>query len=153
VAGRAGRGERPGEVFLQTYRPKHYAVQAALHHDYDAFYAHELAYRRSAGYPPFRRMANFLVESEDPQLAERHAVLLRRIVRETRETLGGNAGVIGPAQAMIRRVKKKYRWNLALLSANSKYLNTLTRAVAEAFVEAAGTRRVQLKTDVDPYGF
>lgn len=153
VAGRAGRGDRPGEVYLQTYRPKHYAVQAALQHDYDAFYTHELAYRRSAGYPPFRRMANFLVESEDPQLAERHAVLLRRIAREKREALGGNAGIIGPAQAMIRRVKKKYRWNLALLSGNSKHLNALTRAVADAFAEAADNRRVQLKVDVDPYGF
>ncbi|HNR31855.1 MAG TPA: primosomal protein N' [Candidatus Hydrogenedentes bacterium] len=153
VAGRAGRGDRPGQVYLQTYRPKHYAVQAALQHDYEAFYRSELAYRRGAGYPPYRRMANFLLESEDPQLAERHAVLLRRIAREQRDALGGNVGIIGPAQAMIRRVKKKYRWNLALLCGHAKQLNRLTRAVADAFAEAADSRRVQLKVDVDPHGF
>ncbi|MCX5756994.1 MAG: primosomal protein N', partial [Candidatus Hydrogenedentes bacterium] len=62
VAGRAGRGDRPGEVVVQTYRPNHYAIQAAMRHDYAAFYAHEIAERKAAAYPPIRRMANFAVE-------------------------------------------------------------------------------------------
>ncbi|MEK7794641.1 MAG: primosomal protein N', partial [Candidatus Hydrogenedentota bacterium] len=56
VAGRAGRGDKPGEVIVQSYRPKHFAVLAAAQHDYWAFYAREIELREQAGYPPFRRM-------------------------------------------------------------------------------------------------
>lgn len=153
VAGRAGRGDRPGEVFLQTFRPRHYAIQAAAQHDYTAFHALEIEHRREAGYPPFRRMVNFAVESEDPLLAEREAGLLRRIAREQIESLGfKGAEILGPAPAAIKRVNKKYRWNLALLSRSSGRLNQLTRAVRDAFREKTVGDKVQLKVDLDPYG-
>lgn len=151
VAGRAGRGDRPGQVILQTYRPKHYAVLAAVEHDYAAFYAREIDYRHSAGYPPFRRMAAFLVESEDAEIAERHAVLLRRVAREQRDVLRCPAEIMGPAPAMVSRIMRKYRWNLALLCANAKRLNGLARAIRTSFEERA-TGKVHLKVDLDPHG-
>jgi primosomal protein N' (replication factor Y) (superfamily II helicase) len=153
VAGRAGRGGRPGKVYIQTYRPNHYAVQAALNHDFDAFYAHEIEQRRAAGYPPFRRMVQYAIESEDPQKAERSVVLLRRLLRNeiaAREFRG--IQVLGPAPAAIRRVRKKYRWNLAALSISAKRLNALTRAVREKFNEEKTGPGVALKIDFDPYG-
>ncbi len=153
VAGRAGRGSRPGEVHIQTFRPKHYAVQAAHHHDYAAFYEKEIHYRHSAGYPPFRRMANFAVESEDPLLAERHAVLLHRVTREQIQALSyQGVEILGPSPAAVSRVKKKYRWQLAVLSRSAKRINHLTRAVRDAFGTACETRQVQFKIDLDPYG-
>ena len=153
VAGRAGRGSRPGEVHIQTFRPKHYAVQAAHHHDYAAFYEKEIRYRHSAGYPPFRRMANFAVESEDPLLAERHAVLLHRVTREQIQALSyQGVEILGPSPAAVSRVKKKYRWQLAVLSRSAKRINHLTRAVRDAFGTACETRQVQFKIDLDPYG-
>jgi len=153
VAGRAGRGDRPGEVYIQTYRPKHYAVQAAAGHDYDGFYAQEIRYRKSAGYPPFRRMANFAIECEDPLLAEQHMVRLQRIVREQIAVLGfKGVEILGPSPAAVKRVKKKYRWNLALLSRSAQRINALTRAARDAFQAGNPPKQVYLKVDLDPYG-
>ncbi|MBI2433312.1 MAG: primosomal protein N' [Candidatus Hydrogenedentes bacterium] len=153
VAGRAGRGDRPGEVFIQTYRPRHYAIQAAAQQDYAAFYAQEIYFRENASYPPFRRMAHFLLESLDPEAAERNAMLLRRIVREMIEALHfDGVEVLGPSPSVLRRINKKYRWNLGLLSRSAQRLNTLTRATREGFQTAAKTSKVQLKIDLDPYG-
>jgi len=153
VAGRAGRGDRPGEVIIQTYRPKHYAIQAAAGHDYAGFYEQELANRKAAGYPPFRRMCNFAIESEDPVLAQRAVSALQRIVRDQINVLGFRGlEVVGPAPATISRVKKKYRWNLGALSKSAKRLNALTRATRDAFRSEIPNTRVQLKVDLDPYG-
>ena len=153
VGGRAGRGTRAGEVLIQTYRPKHYAIRAACGHDYSAFYREEIAYREGAGYPPFRRMVHFVIESEEPLLAERHAVLLHRIVRGEIEALGFRGiQLLGPAPATIKRVNRKYRWNLGALSRSAQRLNQLVRAVREAFQKKAEARKVQLKVDLDPYG-
>jgi len=153
VAGRAGRGDRPGRVILQTYRPNHYAIRAAARHDYVAFYRREIGERRSAGYPPLRRMANLAIECEDPLLAEKFTGLLHRIVREQIGVLEfRGVEILGPSPALVHRVKKKYRWNVALLSKSAKRLNTLARATRNAFSEAASTAKVQLRIDLDPYG-
>ena len=153
VAGRAGRGDRPGTVFVQTYRPNHYAIQAACKHAYEPFFAQEIEQRRKAGYPPFRRMANFALESEDAEAAMRAAAALVRMVRDEiqrREFAG--VELLGPAPATVRRVKKKYRWNLGMLSKSSQRLNTLARATRTAFEEEHKGAAVQLKVDLDPYG-
>ncbi|MBI5095545.1 MAG: primosomal protein N' [Candidatus Hydrogenedentes bacterium] len=153
VAGRAGRGDRPGKVIVQTYRPKHFAIQAAAHHDYAAFYSREIVDRESAGYPPFRRMANLAIECEDPLMAERYAATLGRVVQRQIEALDfQGVQLLGPAPAVVRRVKKKYRWNLMTLSKSGKRLNTLLRASRDAFAKECTTTRVQLKIDLDPYG-
>ncbi|MCH8205185.1 MAG: primosomal protein N', partial [Candidatus Hydrogenedentes bacterium] len=133
VAGRAGRGDKPGQVLIQTYRPNHYAVQAAKNHDYAAFYAHEIEQRRKAGYPPFRRMVNFAIECTDLLEAERAAMLLHRTAREQIDALGFQGiELLGPAPATIHRVKNKYRWNLGAFSNSAKRLNALTRALRTA---------------------
>ena len=153
VAGRAGRGDRPGEVFIQTYRPKHYAILAAAAHDYDTFFKQEITHRKEAGYPPFRRMVNFMIESDDPLLAERESARLRRIAREQVDALGyRGVALLGPAPATIRRVKKMYRWNFAMMSKSASRINTLARAVRASFQSAGANRRVKLKVDLDPYG-
>ncbi|HOV74570.1 MAG TPA: primosomal protein N' [Candidatus Hydrogenedentes bacterium] len=153
VAGRAGRGDRPGEVVVQTYRPNHYAIQAAMRHDYAAFYAREIAERRAAAYPPIRRMANFAVECEKPDLAGQAAGLIKRIVREQIETLGfKGVETIGPAPAIVARVMNKYRWNLGVLSRSAKRLNALARAAREEFHARPDMGAVQLKVDLDPHG-
>jgi len=153
VAGRAGRGERPGTVIIQTYRPNHYAVQAATRHDYAAFYEREIEERRSAGYPPFRRMANFAVECADALEAEKATMALHRAAREQIRALGFRGlELLGPAPATVHRVKKKYRWNLAALSRSAQRLNALARATRDAFHNEVKTAKVQLKIDLDPYG-
>ena len=153
VAGRAGRGDLPGEVLIQTFRPNHYAVVAAAAHDYHGFFQQEIAHRESALYPPFRRLVNFAIESEDLELAERGMMALHRIVRDlVRE--GGFRGMelMGPAPAAVKKVKKHYRWHLGVLSMSPKKLNGLTRQSRERFLEGHKGRKVLLKVDLDPYG-
>jgi primosomal protein N' (replication factor Y) len=153
VSGRAGRGDIAGEVIIQTYRPNHYAVQAAAKHDYDTFYAQEIKHREHAGYPPFRRMGNFAIESESPEDAERATMRLSRMVREKIAELAFTGmEVLGPAPATVKRVKKKYRWNLGVLSQSAKRVNTLARETRNAFEELEKGRDVVLKIDLDPYG-
>lgn len=153
VAGRAGRGTRPGEVYIQTYRPKHYAIEAAANHDYQGFYAREIEYRRGAGYPPFRRMVNFMIEATDPVDAERESMHLRRIAVEQIELLGYKGmALLGPAPATIRRIKKMYRWNLAIMSRSANRVNEVARSVRQTFETSCSNKGVKLKIDLDPYG-
>jgi primosomal protein N' (replication factor Y) len=152
VAGRAGRGDRPGIVMIQTYRPYHYAMQTAAQHDYPGFYEREIKEREAALYPPFRRMANLMVECEDPEEAARAVAVLHRLVRNTIQDLGYQGiEILGPSPATVRRVKKKYRWNLGLLSKSAKRINTLCRAVRNDF-DSQAKAQTQLKVDLDPYG-
>lgn len=117
VAGRAGRSLLGGRVILQTYQPTHYAIQAAAEHDYAAFYAREILYRRELRYPPFSRLARLLfsdfvyatVESE----AQRVAKLLRqRIAQEGH--LGSD--LIGPVPCFFDKLDNFYRWHILLRS-------------------------------------
>ena len=153
VAGRAGRGDLPGKVYIQTFRPRHYAVQAAAQHDYAGFFAAEIEHRKAAGYPPFRRMLHLLIESEDPQAAERAIVGCNRLLRDAiKENKFKGIEILGPSPAAVRRIKKKYRWQLAVLSRSGTRLNTLARQVRENFKVTGGEKAVQLKIDLDPYG-
>lgn len=153
VAGRAGRGAVPGEVIVQTFRPRHYAIQTSARHDYAGFYAEEIQHREGASYPPFRRMAAIYVESEDPALAERHAFLLRGLARALIAEPGfSGAEILGPSPAVLRRINKKYRWTMALLSRSASRLNALTRRVRERYLSEHAVNAVQVKLDLDPYG-
>ena len=152
VAGRAGRGDTAGEVIIQTYRPKHFAITHAAQHDYAGFFENEIQFRESAAYPPFRRMMNLAIECEDLLEAERSVSQLHRVVRQQLETLGfSGIELLGPAPATIHRVRNRYRWNLGVLSKSSKRLNALARAVREDFAPQT-PQNVLLKIDLDPYG-
>jgi primosomal protein N' (replication factor Y) len=153
VAGRAGRGSLGGEVIIQTHRPQHYAVQSASRHDYAAFYAHEIQQREAAGYPPFRRLVNFLIEGEDPLYTEKASLLLRRLALAQADEMGFHGiAFLGPAPASVRRVKKIYRWNFALMSRSAARVNALSRALREVFENNAPEGNIRLKIDLDPYG-
>ncbi len=153
VAGRAGRGDKPGEVFIQTYRPRHYAIAAAATHNYAAFYEKEIEHRRNAGYPPFRRMAHFLIESEDPELAARESFRLRNALKEHLRANGlEHVELVGPAPSAVRRVNKYYRWNLAAFSRSSAHVNAAARAARERFAAEHSGDKVRLKIDLDPHG-
>ena len=104
VSGRAGRGDWPGRVIIQTYQPQHYAVQAALANDYRAFYQQEMAYRRRYRYPPFSQMARLLYSSPSQARAGKEAEKLSRQLREA------GAEVLGPSPAFYPRLRGKFRW-------------------------------------------
>ncbi|MGC9520636.1 MAG: replication restart helicase PriA [Anaerolineae bacterium] len=117
VAGRAGRGILGGQVVIQTYHPDHYAIQFAASHDYEAFAQRELAFRRTAGYPPAIRLARLVTAHRNPQKAQRSAEQMADRLREAliRESLPPT-DLIGPAPAFFARVRGRYRWHILLRS-------------------------------------
>ncbi len=113
VAGRAGRGEEPGKVIIQTFNPQHFCVDAASRHDYHEFYATEIEARRRYGYPPFRRFVKFTYSHENRYRSQNEALLLRERLDEWIERLGlTQTDVVGPAPAVTERVRGKYHWQM-----------------------------------------
>ncbi|MCB0134892.1 MAG: hypothetical protein KDD75_07280, partial [Caldilineaceae bacterium] len=115
VAGRAGRSERGGRVVIQTYRPDHYVIQAAAHHDYAGFYAREMQFRREHGYPPIRRLARLIFWEKRPDVARREAERMAAELRHRVEKMGVEGEgitLLGPAPAFFERYRGYYRWQI-----------------------------------------
>ena len=115
VAGRAGRGDEPGRVVVQTYTPEHYAVQAGARQDYHAFYEREAALRRELGNPPFSRLARFTLQHTNREYGTSEA---RRFGTELQLALAQQGltevEVVGPAPGHPARVRGRYRWHVVL---------------------------------------
>ncbi len=145
VAGRAGRGDSPGEVILQTYSPEHYAIQYAAQHDYAAFFEKELQFRRWMHYPPFTAIANVLIRSDN--LA--HALRWSGEIGEWFDKNKSNGlRVMGPAVAPLSRLKGDHRYHFVLKSANRPSLNESLRALVK-FAADQKISRTNLIIDVD----
>jgi primosomal protein N' (replication factor Y) (superfamily II helicase) len=146
VSGRAGRGELPGRVVVQTYYPDHYAILAAVAHDYAAFAERELKYRRWMHYPPFGALANVLVQSVKLEEAAGWSATLGKWFQDAAPE---GVRVLGPCTAPIARIKGVYRIHLILKSASRRALNAALRGML-AHAEEAGVPRRSLVVDVDP---
>jgi primosomal protein N' (replication factor Y) (superfamily II helicase) len=145
VAGRAGRGQVPGKVLLQTYFPDHYAVQYAAHHDFAGFYEKELRFRSWMHYPPFSSLANVMVRSAKLDETLRWSGALGRWFEKNRHE---GVRVLGPAAAPIERLKRDYRYHFILKSPSRQKLNTVLRAMlGEA--EKEKIPRTNVIVDVD----
>jgi primosomal protein N' (replication factor Y) len=155
VAGRAGRGERPGRVILQTYTPGHFSIQAARDQDVAAFYDQEIGFRRALGYPPFARLAQLRVADRERGQARAEAADLAELCRAAAAADASSHGleVLGPVEAALARVAGMYRWQILLKSRGSGPLHrVLERLLADRPQLLAGTApRVVL--DVDPLVF
>jgi primosomal protein N' (replication factor Y) len=119
VAGRAGRTPRGGRAIVQTYNPEAYAIRAAARHDYAAFYAREVAFRREQGYPPFRRLAKLVLTGHGEWTCQREAERLARALREHLHRKGEPlSALIGPAPCFFARLRGRYRWQIVLRAAD-----------------------------------
>jgi len=147
VAGRSGRGERPGEVVIQTYRPDDDAIRAACAHDFDAFAERELDNRRALGYPPFGRLIAFLFRGREEAGVAAEAGACAEHLR--RAASGGGIEVLGPAAAPLARLKGEYRWQVVLKGAASSSLRRLAREGIGRF-GARPRPGVRMSVDVDP---
>ncbi len=143
VAGRAGRGDLPGEVFVQTYVPDHYAVQAAVAHDYEGFVRRELHARAEPLYPPHLRVGRLLVSSPNQAEAIDAATALDAWLG-ARGNLG--VAVLGPAPAPIERLHGRYRWHV-LLRGGAGAVGRALRAVALGFKPEGADVRVAVDRD------
>jgi primosomal protein N' (replication factor Y) (superfamily II helicase) len=145
VAGRAGRGQTPGKVVLQTYFPDHYAVQYAAQHDFAGFYDKELRFRSWMHYPPYSALANVLVRSNKLDEALRWSGILGKWFESTRHE---GIRVLGPAAAPILRLKQDYRYHFVVKSASREKLNAMLRAML-AHAAQQKIPRSQVIVDVD----
>ena len=145
VAGRAGRGQTPGKVVLQTYFQEHYAVQYAATHDFAGFYDKELRFRSWMHYPPYSALANVLVRSDKLDEALEWSGILGKWFEKTRHE---GTRVLGPAAAPIVRLKRDYRYHFVLKSASREKLNALLRSMLVYAVQQK-IPRTQVIVDVD----
>jgi primosomal protein N' (replication factor Y) len=145
VAGRAGRGDLPGLVFLQTINPDHYAIRFAANQDYPGFFEKELQFRRFMKYPPFAAMANILIRATKQEDALRMSTELGHHLTPAPE----NMKIMGPAEAPVQRIKAEYRYQLLIKSGSRKDLNALLRR-ARDFARAQKWSATALVIDVDP---
>jgi primosomal protein N' (replication factor Y) len=119
VAGRAGRRDKPGWVYIQTYEPDAAPILAAAHHDYRAFYEEEIAHRRRAGYPPFTRIIRMVHRDGNAERGLEEASRVASELRVKRDAAGrAEPDILGPTPAYIARVRGEYRWQLLLRGRN-----------------------------------
>jgi primosomal protein N' (replication factor Y) len=143
VAGRAGRGDRPGRVIIQTYTPEHAAITAVRTHDYAGFVRQELELRREADYPPFSRMIVLRLDGRDQA---RVAADAAQVAAATRAVGGGKVRVLGPAEAPIARVRGRARYQVWLAGRERSALVAAARAGAAVKLGPD----VRLAIDIDP---
>jgi len=145
VAGRAGRGQTPGKVILQTFFPDHYAVQFAANHDFHGFYDKELRFRSWMHYPPYSALANVLVRSDKLDEALQWSGILGKWFEKTRHE---GIRVLGPAPAPIVRLKRDYRYHFILKSTSRERLNSTLRTLL-TYAAQQKIPRTQVVVDVD----
>jgi primosomal protein N' (replication factor Y) len=145
VAGRAGRGQSPGKVILQTYFQDHYAVQYAARHDFSGFYEKELRFRSWMHYPPYSALANVLIRSNKLDDALQWSGTLGKWFEQNRHD---GVRVLGPATAPIMRLKRDYRYHFVLKSPSREKLNATLRAML-AYATQQKIPRTQVIVDVD----
>ena len=146
VAGRAGRGDLPGRVLIQTFYPEHYAIQDAVRQDYVSFFERELHFRRIMAYPPFTSLANVIVRSTNLEDAIRWS---RELSEYFSPHDGKNLRVLGPATAPLARLRREHRFQFLLKSPKRSLLSRLL-AGALAHSEAKGIPQTAILVDVDP---
>ncbi|MBA4063534.1 MAG: primosomal protein N' [Isosphaera sp.] len=150
VAGRAGRGDKGGQVLIQTFTPDHPCVTLASKHDFVGFAGQELAHRKQHQYPPFHRMARLIVRSEKEEAASKFADTLAGAFHEaTRRAAGGPAvRVLGPAECPVFRLNNFYRFHFQVQSADTAVLHDVLRDV---LAMARPPHGVEFQVDVDPF--
>jgi primosomal protein N' (replication factor Y) (superfamily II helicase) len=152
VAGRAGRGPRGGSVLIQTALPHHYAIRAALQHDYAAFASRELEERSAPLYPPHARLCNIVISGTDEAAVEiacrdaagwLHALLMQHRAADS-------VALVGPAPCAIDRIRGRWRWHLLLRGTSARALGGACRQLATRYPFRAGRAELRMAIDRDP---
>ncbi|HUS06804.1 MAG TPA: primosomal protein N' [Bryobacteraceae bacterium] len=146
VAGRAGRGNIPGRVLVQTINPDHYAVRLAALQDFQAFYEKELQFRKLMRYPPFSALANILVRSEKQEDALRMSGELGNLLTPAPPEVK----IMGPAEAPVSRIQAEFRYQILIKSASRKRLNETLQQIRRYGLERKWSATA-IVIDVDPF--
>jgi primosomal protein N' (replication factor Y) len=147
VAGRAGRGKRPGEVIVQTFNPEHQSIQRASTHDYLGFYRAEIENRKELRYPPFTHIANLVVADEEERHARARIDHIAQVLRNSIRETNAPAQMSGPASCPLSRLKNRYRWHL-LLRAEKR--SALMKILEHSLDQVNSSGRASVSIDIDP---
>jgi primosomal protein N' (replication factor Y) (superfamily II helicase) len=149
VTGRAGRGDTPGEVIIQTLRPDHYSIVYATRHDYGGMFDHELRLRKHPRFPPFVRLAVVRVKGRVERMVQESCAAMARFLRQRVAAEKLAVEILGPAPAPLDKIRDNYRWQLLLKTGDSETLKALGNALrtSRATLLAAGCEFI---VDVDP---
>lgn len=149
VAGRAGRGPKGGEVFIQTRAPSHHAVRCAMTHDYHGFVAEELPSRESPAYPPTLRLANVVVSGLDETAVAEFATQVADWLTQADLRFSLGVTLLGPAPCPLERIKNRWRWHVLLKSERQAPLTRLLRGLLTG-LEVPARHDLRLVADRDP---
>lgn len=154
VSGRAGRGEAPGRVILQTYNPEHFSILAAQKQDFKEFYRQEIGFRRSLKYPPFSRIIQLKISGREKRQAQSLADAIGEQchrLRKGESRFENTVEVMGPIEAALARIAGKYRWQILLKGQQVKTLHRFTRRLMADNPALFNQRGLSVAVDVDPY--
>ncbi len=149
VTGRAGRGDEPGEVIIQTMRPNHYAIVYARQHEYGKMFTHEMRLRKHPVFPPYVRLTVLRVGGRVEAEVQETTLTIARFCRKTAEKEKYRIEVLGPAPSPLDKIKDKYRWQVLLKGVDTDELHAVCTALR-------GERKTLMKhdcelvVDVDP---
>lgn len=147
AAGRAGRGERPGEVVIQTYNPEHYSIQCAKNQDYQAFYEQEINYRNLMGYPPVANLLAILIASAKEELADKVSHTMKESVQQK---LDASFRIIGPADASVAKINDIFRKVIYIKHNNYQYLVKIKDDLDNYFQSMEEYSQVNIQFDFNP---
>ena len=149
VIGRAGRGDEPGEVIIQTMRPDHYAIAYARDHQYQKMFAHEMQLRRHPAFPPYLRLTALRLQGRVEKEVRETTARLARFCRLRVKAEHLSIETLGPAPAPLDKIKDNYRWQILLKGKNIEQMHALCTAIKGARQELIGSQ-CTLAIDVDP---
>lgn len=145
VAGRAGRGKKPGRVLVQTFTPEHYAITTASKHDYTAFYEKEIELRKQLHLPPYSHIIKITFRSRSEAKAMEAAGKLTELLKEKKNK--NILHISGPVISSIPRLRREYRWDAILKAKNVEDATGLLRQALKGFKKSSS---VKMAVDVDP---
>ena len=147
AAGRAGRGESPGEVVIQTYSPDHFCIETAARQDYESFYEEEMSYRRLMGYPPAENLLAILVTGEEEAYLDEACKYLKQFAEHVGRQ---KVTVIGPASPYVGKVKDVYRRVICLKHREYDVLISMKNKIEQYMEANSGFRKVRVQFDFNP---
>ena len=154
VAGRAGRGDRPGRVILQTYNPDHFSIDAARQQDFLSFYNQEIGFRKALKYPPFSRVIQLKISGQDPRETKKHANMLGDLCQSLKTSESAryqSVDIMGPIEASLTRIARRYRWQILLKGSNTRMLHQFINQLMSDHPAVFSRHQVQVAIDVDPF--
>lgn len=146
VAGRAGRGDLPGHVVIQTYNPEHFSIVCSQKHNFESFFKQELKQRKLMDYPPYTKLVRILVTGENQQKTQEY---IEKVVLKIKKILT-NEEILGPGEAPISKIKNRYRYH-AIIKTKDNFLHNYLKENYNVFKREGEKKDMRVLFDVDPF--